>query len=202
MKKILLAIVVALLTALAFSCEDYCEAEYRVSKRVEVSKTEMPNTYSTNEVVVITKDSTIVGDLTPFSIIVKDGATLTVDGDVATDGSVIIDNEGTINVSGSLNVKTNIFFKGDPGVYRINVNLGVVAQEANAEVDITAYIYYGLFESIQKIYGLGEVIISYDGTLDDGEDFEGAYRNLGTRNRPCDQPKYSHNKLYKYERIN
>jgi hypothetical protein len=162
----------------------------------------MPNTYSTNEVVVITKDSTIVGDLTPFSIIVKNGATLTVDGDVATDGSVVIDNEGTINVLGSLIVNTNIFFKGNPGVYKINVNLGVVAEEANAEGGITAYIYYGLFESIQKIYGSGDIFLIQDSTLDDGESFEGTYTFLRKKTLPCDQSEYSDDKLYKYERIN
>lgn len=199
MKKLLLLSIMAIFFT---GCEDDCEAEYNVFKRVEASKAEMPNTYSTNEVVVITKDSTIVGDLTPFSIIVKNGATLTVDGDVATDGSVVIDNEGTINVLGSLIVNTNIYFKGNPGVYIINVNLGVVAEEANAEKDITAYIYYGLFESIQNIYGLGNILRIQDSTLDDGESFEGTYSFLTKKTLPCDQSEYSDDKLYKYERIN
>ena len=200
MKKLLLLL--PIMAILFTGCEDNCEAEYNVFKRVDTSSVELPVTYSSNEVLLVLEDMTIDGDISYFSIIVKNGATLTVNGNINTNGSVVIDNGGVINVLGSLTVNTNIFFKGNPGIYIINVTIGVIAEEANAEGGITAFINYGLFESIQNMYGSGDIFLNQDSTLDDGENFEGKYTFLKKETLFCDQSEYSDDKLYKYERIN
>ncbi len=161
MKKILLAILVALLTALAFSCDDDCTSTYDVYEYVGEQR-------SSNEgVLVVTEDMCVESLPVYFSIVIRNDATLTVYGenaDVDIEGTLVFNDGGTLNVSNSLNVGTNIFFKGDGTLSTINVVQAMIADEANADPGVTAVINYGLFASIPTIYR--------DVTINEVEDLE------------------------------
>jgi len=196
MKKILLAIVIALLTAFMFSCDDDCTSTYDVYEYVGEQR-------SSNEgVLVVTEDMCVESLPVYFSIIIRNDATLTVYGenaDVDIEGNLVFNDGGTLNISNSLNVDGNIFFKGDNSLSTINVALAMVADEANADPGVTAVINYGLFVSIPTIYR--------DVTINEVEDLEiescqtlgvsdiEGYRYLGRLDYKCnmkDTPEFKY----------